>query len=260
MRRHQLVRGLREHKVADLRTRVNAVDWLQGVRVPKSDAAVRSAAAGREQARLIGIPGDGLDCCLMLRELGDRLIAVPVPYHESVVVATTGKLLPVIRPLQPTHLLFMARIVMGYAVLHPQVAAEHHLVLGAGAQSRAVPGDGAYTLMMLAQAADLLSVVDVPYLGLALISTYGQVIAFVAPANTGDLVVTENFAELLHLRGAGAPHVHGLVESDCKDVRGAPVDQVQVEVILELWCIQHFVRHLVDPARFAEVSLATRVT
>lgn len=85
-------------------------------------------------------------------------------------------------------------------------------------------------------------------------------IAFVAPANTGDLVVTENFAELLHLRGAGAPHVHGLVESDCKDVRGAPVDQVQVEVILELWCIQHFVRHLVDPARFAEVSLATRVT
>ena len=98
--------------------------------------------------------------------------------------------------------------------------------------------------------------VDVPYLGLSMVSADSEMVAFVAPANASDLVVGHNFAELLHLRSAGAPYVNCLVEPNSENVCGAPVDQIQVEIILKLWCIQHFVWHFVDPTWLAKVTMA----
>lgn len=47
VRAHDLVRGLREHQVAHLRSRVDRVQRLQRVRVPEANVSVRSATAGR---------------------------------------------------------------------------------------------------------------------------------------------------------------------------------------------------------------------
>ena len=45
-----------------------------------------------------------------------------------------------------------------------------------------------------------------------------------------------------NLAGAGTPEVHARSQPNRQDVEGGPVDQVQVEVVLELRRIQHLTR------------------
>jgi len=216
--RHQLVGRLREHQVADLGACVHAVDRLQGVRVPKTNAPIGRAATRCKETRLIWVPGNGFHGCLMLRELGDGLLSVEVPYQKLVVVATAGQLLPVVRPPEAADLLLVARIPVSRTIAHPEVSVEHHLVLGSCTYRGAIPRYRAYPLGVLPEASDLLAVVDVPYLSLTVIRAHRQVVALVAPANAGDLVLHSHFAQLLHLRCAGAPDVDCPVQADCEDI------------------------------------------
>lgn len=48
MRADQLVVGLREDEVADLRARVDAVQWIQVDRIPESNTLVRRASTRRQ--------------------------------------------------------------------------------------------------------------------------------------------------------------------------------------------------------------------
>lgn len=61
----------------------------------------------------------------------------------------------------------------------------------------------------------------------------------VAPANASDLVVVWNLKQLFHLRSAGAPDIDSPIKPDCQHVLAVPVDEVQVEVILQLRGIKY---------------------
>lgn len=196
------------------------------MRIPKSYASVGSAAASGKETRLIRTPSYGFNGCLMLREFCNRLITVPVPDHEFIIVASTRQLLAVVGPFEPTNLLLMAYVLVRHAVLNAEVAAEDEFVFRASAYDRSIPCNGTYPLLMLVQASYLLTVIDVPDLRLAVVGADGQMIALVAPADARDFIVTNYFAELLHLRGAGAPNIDCFVEADCENVCGAPVDQI----------------------------------
>jgi hypothetical protein len=71
--------------------------------------------------------------------------------------------------------------------------------------------------------------------GVALTGADCQVVASAfTPANASDLFVVGHTAQPLDLRGVGTPHVDRVVEPYCQHVLLAPVQQVQVEVILQI--------------------------
>ena len=87
---HQLVGVLGPGQVADLRAGVDALQGLGGQRVPEAHAAVGGAAPRGQQTVLVGRPGDGLDCRLVVR-VGLHGAAVgQVPHKQLVVVAPGG--------------------------------------------------------------------------------------------------------------------------------------------------------------------------
>jgi len=64
------------------------------------------------------------------------------------------------------------------------------------------------------------------------------------PTHRSDRVICRHFAEPGNSGGAGAPDVDRPSKSNCQNIETGPVHKVQVKVVLQLGCIQHFVRHL----------------
>ena len=93
----------------------------------------------------------------------------------------------------------MAGVLVCDAIFHSEVPADHCLVFGASAERRTIPSNRTYSLMVLLQAPDLLAVIDVPDLSLSQVSADSEMVAFVAPAHTCDLVIAYDLAELFHL-------------------------------------------------------------
>lgn len=52
-----------------------------------------------------------------------------------------------------------------------------------------------------------------------------------------------------HLAGARTPQVHAGAQPHAEHVEGGPVHQVEVEVVLKLWRVQHLEGNLGDLAR-----------
>lgn len=71
MSAHNLVGGLREHQITDLRACIDALKRLHAVGVPEPDALVSCSTACGQEPCLIRMPGDGLHCCLVIAELLD---------------------------------------------------------------------------------------------------------------------------------------------------------------------------------------------
>jgi hypothetical protein len=67
------------------------------------------------------------------------------------------------------------------------------------------------------------------------------------PAHTGDSIVLQ-LTELSNSARLGVPHVDGVSQTDTQDVAAAPVNQVQVEIVLQIWSIEDLERDLVDVA------------
>lgn len=88
MSAYDLVRGLREHQIANLGPCIDSVQGLECVGVPESDMAVCSATTCCEQSVLVWGPAYCFYCGCMLSKLCQGLIGVQVPYHQFVVVAT----------------------------------------------------------------------------------------------------------------------------------------------------------------------------
>ena len=109
---------------------------------------------------------------------------------------------------------------------------------------------------MILQFTNNLAVHGVPDLRGAVRAADRQMLALVAPGDTRYLVVSWVLAQPLDLRGARAPHVDCAVERYSQHVLAAPVDQVQVEVVLQLWRVQHLVRHLIDATGLCDGCLA----
>ena len=125
----------------------------------------------------------------------------------------------------------MTNMLPDSAIFHTQVVADYIFVAGTGAQNAAVPSEGTDASIVVIQFANHRSLVDVPDLRRSLVGPDGHVIAFVAPSDTGHRI---NLTELVDLRRAGGPDVNSACQPDGKLVLTAPVDKVQVEVVLKL--------------------------
>ena len=108
---------------------------------------------------------------------------------------------------------------------------------------------------MIVQTSYLLTMIDVPDLRLAIVCADGQMITCVAPADACNLVIAHNFTQFFNLGRTSTPNVNGFVKTDGEYVGRAPVDQIQVEVVLQLRRVQNFVRHLIYPTWFSKVKV-----
>ena len=70
---------------------------------------------------MVRAPSDSFYCSLVLGELCDWLVAVLVPYHKFVIIATAGKLLAVVGPLESAHFLLVAHVLVSYAIFDPKI-------------------------------------------------------------------------------------------------------------------------------------------
>ena len=70
--------------------------------------------------------------------------------------------------------------------------------------------------------------------------------AFLRPRDGSDSIVLRNFTQSRDLLRFGGPDVNRASEANGQDVAAGPVDKVQVEVIFEVWSVQHFERDLWD--------------
>lgn len=137
--RNDFVGGLREHEVAHLAAGVNVVYWLERMRVPEPYASVGGAATSGEESCLVWVPGKSFDCCLVVAKPSNRLLALQVPDHKFVVVASACQLLSIERPFETTYFLLVPVMAVGDGVRCTEVSAEYHPVSRASAHSGSVP-------------------------------------------------------------------------------------------------------------------------
>lgn len=76
-------------------------------------------------------------------------------------------------------------------------------------------------------------------------------LATVAPANACDRVISWQLAQFFNLRRASAPYIHRSIQPHCKYIASAPVYQIKVEIVLQIWSIENLIWHLVDFAGFS---------
>ena len=68
----------------------------------------------------------------------------------------------------------------------------------------------------------------------------GKVAAALDPGNGGNEVVVGEFAELCYFARGGVPHVDTGAQPNTEDVGGAPVNEVEVEVVGEFGGVKDF--------------------
>lgn len=127
-----------------------------------------------------------------------------------------------------------------------QVPVEDVVVATARAQESIIPGYRANPLVMTLHSSNQLILGRVPDLQLACVGSNGEMLPIPGPLHRGDVVVGANITQLRHLAVHGGPQVDAGAEADGKDVLGRPVDEVQVEIVLEAGGVEHLKRLLWD--------------
>jgi len=98
--RYQLIYIFCEHEIAHLAACLHRLQIFQLDGVPELYCAVLGTASRRQQALLVGRPGDGFDCGLMVVELRQGLgRATGAPQHKFIIISPRSQLLVVERPL-----------------------------------------------------------------------------------------------------------------------------------------------------------------
>lgn len=177
-----------------------------------------------------------------------------VPNEQFVVIPSTCELLTVKWPFQAANFLFVSDMFVGQAIPSSHVSWHDGSVPWTCGNNGSVPWNGADPSEVASLASDHLAVIGVPDLSVSAIGTNSEMLTFIAPSYTRDRVVSGEFAQFFDLRSASTPNVDRSVEADSKDVVCSPVHQIQVEVVLEVWCVKYFVRCFDDFARLAPLQ------
>ena len=242
----QLVIGLREDKIADLAARVDCTYGLQSERVPEANVLVSRATPCCQETSVQRTPVDRFYSGLVLRKLAQRLLIVArhhVPDHELVVIATGCKHLMVVRtPSQPTDFLPVTAQMLHETWLSSHIAYENLLVFRATGDKRAWPCTRTDSVLVSSHAAHQLLLLDIPYLHLTIIGPHRQMRTLLRPSYRRDPVAFAKIDQFADAWGVSVPDVDLLGQGHCKRVCTGPVDQVQIEIIAKIRCVEDLVR------------------
>ena len=99
---------------------------------------------------------------------------------------------------------------------------------------------------MAVQDSDLFQLDDVPEVNFPVVGAESELVAFGGPADGGDSVGQAEVTQLGDLRVVGIPEVDIGGKADCQEVLRTPIDEIEVKVVLQSWCIQNLERNLVE--------------
>lgn len=108
------------------------------------------------------------------------------------------------------------------------------MISASSANGVRVPGNGSYARQMPSKVPDKLALLGVPNLSFTGVSTNSQVSPPLRPRDRGDRIVDRHLTEPCNSRGTRAPDVNSPAESNSKYVQAAPVDQIEIKVVLKL--------------------------
>lgn len=151
-------------------------------------------------------------------------------------------------PLEAAHLLPVAlQPPLGLQRWRTDVPLQDDTVTAAGRELLGVPGQRPHTRRVALQHRQLLAGRRVPDLHEALVCAHGHQVPPLGPAHRGHRVAFHReVTQPGHLAGARAPQVDAGAQAHAEHVERGPVDQVQVEVVLQLGRVQHLERDLRD--------------
>ncbi len=194
MSRHDFLRILAKHQIANLAASVNSVKRLHRVRIPKANVTVCSTSARRQQTTLMWTPTNCFYSCSMITELGLGLVRMQWPEKEFIVVTTRGQLLIVETPLKTAHFLLVTNHFAEIRIGGSEVSLEYRSVSATCANSWHVPSDWAHPSKVPSNTSNEFAVYCVPYLSHSFMCSNCQMVATLAPAHWSDRIVVADLA------------------------------------------------------------------
>jgi hypothetical protein len=131
-----------------------------------------------------------------------------------------------------------------------QVAMQNALIATSSAQEVTVPCNRTYSAIVSEQCFNDLALVCVPDLELAGVCPDGEQVSLLGPLDACHCVCWSDVVQLSYLTAGCGPEVDARTKTHCELVLGRPVHKVQIKVVLQGRCIQHFERCLRDASLF----------
>lgn len=194
MSRHDFLRVLAKHEIANLAASVNSVKRLHCVRIPKANVTICGASARRQQTTLMWTPTNCFYSCSMITELGLGLVRMQWPEKEFIVVTPRGQLLIVETPLKTAHFLLVANHLAEIRIGSSEVSLEYRLISATCANSWHVPSDWAHPPKVPSNTSNEFAVYSVPYLSHSFMCSNSQMVTTLAPAHWSDRIVVADLA------------------------------------------------------------------
>lgn len=188
----------------------------------------------------------------MIGGLDDRVLLSVVPNEEKVVIASGGQLNIIGRPLQPTNFLFMSFKGLFRVFRRSRIPNKDSLIPGASSQRPFRPGHAAYPPILSLESSHSLLLLYIKYFYQPPCMAEGQLPTVRAPFQGANRVVVRNLQQPTGLPFKRTPFIHIGSERHHHTVGIYPVENIQVEIVLEAWGVQDFVR---DCRYFSDNSL-----
>jgi hypothetical protein len=128
----------------------------------------------------------------------------------------------------------------------PYIAVQDGLVARTSAKQGGTPGDGANPVRMAVHHADPLHLVDVPEVDLSVVGSQAEGRPLRSPPDRSNRVGQSQIAKFGHFGVVSVPEIDIGGQADCQEVLLRPIDEVEVEIILQGWRIKHLERHFAD--------------
>ena len=177
----------------------------------------------------------------MLIELNEGLGAASrAPKQQLVVVAARGELLVIEGPLEPAHLLPVTEQLCSVILRCPQVSMQDAMVAATSAQEGIVPRNGANTSIVASHRLQKLVLSRVPDLEISCVGAYGEKGTIAGPLDASHPIIRSDVTQFCDFTVHCGPEVDARAETYGQNVLRRPINQVEVEIVLQAGGVEDF--------------------
>ena len=159
------------------------------------------------------------------------------PNEQFIVIAPRCQLTVIETPLHPTYFLLVSLKFGKIVAIFPQISIENVPIATARTHKGISPCYRAYSSVVPAQRPRHFSLLCIPNLQIARLSSNSESWAIARPLHTSYSIIRPNVAQLCHFAIWGVPHVYAGAKSDSEGVLGRPIHQIEIEIVLQKWSI-----------------------
>lgn len=164
---------------------------------------------------------------------------VEVPEEEFIIISTGGKLLIIHAPFESADLLLMSDEFSDIVAVSSEVSVENVLVSATGPEDHVTPGKTSNSSLMSTKSGDFFQFIGIIDLDISETCSNTEEVSSWVPGYGGGLVRESKITEFDDLICDCTPEVDTRSQSNSEHILRAPVNKVQVKVILQGWSIKY---------------------